>query len=168
MPAPDSYREMDVLTATPQKRQLMLVEGAIRFVEQARRHWRADEDDAAGECLIRVQRIVTELLAALNPEVDPKLTGQVAALYVFVFRALIDASLHRDEAKLDDALRVLEPQRKAWEGVCRELGAGAALANKSAAATFSPSQPPPTSPGVDPPPVVSDYGSTPTGFSAEA
>jgi flagellar protein FliS len=139
MPSPESdrYLEAEVLTAPPHKRQLMLVDACVRFVEQARRHWRAGQDEAASECLIRAQKIVTELLAALNHEVDPKLTRRVASLYVFVFRALVDASLHRDEAKLDDALRVLQPQREAWEGVCQELGAAAPRENEAAAASLS-------------------------------
>ncbi|MHC4401379.1 MAG: flagellar export chaperone FliS [Planctomycetota bacterium] len=118
----DRYIEADVMTATPQKRQLMLLEAAIRYIQRTRHHWRAEEDDQACESLIRSQSIVAELLAALDKQVDPDLTKRVAGLYLFVFRALIEANSRRDETKLDEALRVLEPQREAWEGVCRELG----------------------------------------------
>ena len=121
--ARDSYLETEVTTATPQKQQLMLIEGTIRFIGRTRSHWRAGQDERAHECLVRAQQIVTELLAGLNHEVAPELTRRVAALYVFVFRSLVDAGLRRDEAKLDEALRVLEPQREAWHGVCQELKA---------------------------------------------
>ena len=167
-PAPDSYLETEVTTATPQKLQLMLVEGAIRFIERTRHHWKAGQDDQAYECLLRAQRIITELISALNHEVAPDLTGQLAALYVFVFRALVDASLKHDEKRLDDALRVLEPQREAWEGVCRELGSVAGLENESAAAAFSPQEPALAPPGLAPPQLAADNGPTSTGFSAEA
>ena len=129
-PAPDSYLEMEVTTATPQKRQLMLVEGAIRFIERTRHHWKDGQDDQAYDCLLRAQRIITELISALNHDVAPDLTGRLAALYVFVFRTLVDASLRPDEKKLDEALRVLKPQREAWEGVCRQLGSVAGLQNE--------------------------------------
>jgi flagellar biosynthetic protein FliS len=121
----------------------MLIDACVRFIEQARHHWRAGQHEAACECVIRAQKIVTELLAGLNHEIDPKLTRRVAALYVFVFRALVDASLHGDEAKLDDALRVLQPQREAWESVCKELGAATPLENQAAAASLSPREIPP-------------------------
>lgn len=146
---PESYLETEAMTATPQKRQLMLIEGAIRFIEQARRRWQADEDDQACECLVRAQKIVGELLAALDHQVDPDLTKQVAALYVFVFRTLVEANLHRDQQKLDDALRVLEPQREAWQGVCKELERTAPLENEAAVASLSrqePAQKPPSGP----------------------
>lgn len=167
--ARDSYLEMEVTTATPQKRQLMLVEGAIRFIERARDHWQAGQDDQAAQCLSQAQRIIAELISALNHDVAPDLTKRVAALYVFVFRALVDASLQRDEAKLGDALRVLQPQREAWEGVCRELGNTAPQDNEAAAASHSGHEGPPK-----PPPVLdfaagSDRpGEAPAGFSLEA
>jgi hypothetical protein len=63
---------------------------------------------------------MSELMAALDHRTAPNLTKRVAALYVFVFRALVDANLHRDEQTLDDALRVLEPQREAWQDVCEQ------------------------------------------------
>lgn len=140
---PHSYLETEILTATPPRRQLLLVDGAIRFIERARHHLRADDNQEFCECLIRAQRIVTELIAALDHEVAPKLTGKVASLYVFVFRTLVDAGLTRDEAKLDDAVRVLHPQREAWEGVCKELGAAAPLENEAAAASLSDHDTPP-------------------------
>lgn len=166
-PAPDSYLEMEVTTATPQKRQLMLIEGAIRFIERARRHWKSEQDDQASQCLSRAQRIIAELLAALNHDVAPELTQRVASLYVFVFRALLDAHLRREEKKLDEALRVLEPQREAWEGVCRELGSVGGMEHEPAPAAPSP-QAAPSSPGIGPPHVAVDPHPTSTGFSAEA
>jgi len=134
---PESYLETEAMTASPQKRQLMLIEGVIRFIEQARRRWQSNENDQACECLIRAQKIVAELLAAIDHQVAPELTKQVAALYVFVFRTLVEANLHRDPQKLDDALRVLEPQREAWQGVCKELDSAAPLENESAVASLS-------------------------------
>jgi len=166
---PDSYLETEILTATPQKRQLMLIEAAIRFIERARHHLRAEQNEAFCECLIRAQQIVTELIAALDHEVAPKLTGQVASLYVFVFRTLVDASLTRDEAKLDDALRVLQPQREAWEGVCKGLGATAPLENEAAAASLSNHDTPPKPhAGLDPSADSDRPGEAPAGFSMEA
>ncbi len=168
-PAPDSYLEMEVTTAAPQRRQLMLVEGAIRFVERTRHHWKAGQDDQACETLARAQQIITELISALNHDVAPDLTRRVAALYIFVFRALVDAGLHRDERKLDEALRVLEPQREAWEGVCRELGSSTGLENGSATAASSPQQPAQHPPAIDEPPHLAPGDPpTSTGFSAEA
>jgi flagellar protein FliS len=51
-----------VLTAPPQKLQLMLIEGAIRFGLQARSLWNEDRGAEACEALVRSQEIVVELM----------------------------------------------------------------------------------------------------------
>jgi len=165
----DSYLETEVTTATPQKRQLMLIEAAIRFIERTRSHWGADENEEAHECLVRAQQIVTEMLSSLNHEIAPELTKRVASLYLFVFRTLVDANLGRNEAKLDDALKVLEPQREAWQDVCKELGGMLPSENQAAVASFSPRESPLRAPSVPPPSVDAGMSGEPsTGFSIEA
>ena len=116
------YLETEVLTAPPQKLQLMLIEGVIRRAERARLHWKAGENNRASEELIRGQQIVTELIGGLNREANPELVKRIAAVYLFAFRGLLDASVGQDEEKLDEAIRVLEVERQTWRRVCRELG----------------------------------------------
>ena len=116
-----NYLETDVLTAPPQKLQLMLIEGAIKRAELARTHWKAGDNDQASEELIRVQQILTELIGGLNSEANPELAKRIAAVYLFVFRTILDASSRRDEKKLDEAIRVLEVERETWRQVSREL-----------------------------------------------
>lgn len=121
----DTYLETEVMTAAPQKLQLMLIEAAIRQGKRARELWneaRDDQDDSAGDALIRCQQIVTELLCGLNPEQDKELVRRVASIYLFVFRSLTEAHLQRDEQKLADALEVLEVERETWREVCQKLG----------------------------------------------
>jgi len=45
--AHESYLVTEVMTATPQKLQLMLIDAAIRSAEKARRLWHEQEDDWA-------------------------------------------------------------------------------------------------------------------------
>ena len=148
--AQNNYLETEVMTAPPQKLQLMLVEAAIRAAERARAMWRDEDDEQAFLALIRAQEITGELLAGLNPEVDSDVVKKVASVYMFVFRRLAEASRDRDEKTLDDAIRVLHVERETWRQVCRQL---------------SGSQPPETfaSPGI----VVSQTSSL-TGPSADS
>jgi flagellar protein FliS len=167
--ATDSYRQTEILTATPQKRQLMLLDGAIRFIERTRHYWHQRQDEEACESLVRAQQILAELMAALDHRVAPKLTRRVAALYVFAFRTLVEASLHRDETKLDEALRVLRPQREAWQEACRTLGADVPLDGEAAAASLSAHDAPPKPHAEPVPPVEVDLPGEPSaGFSMEA
>ena len=117
-----NYLAAEVMTATPQKLQLMLIEAAIRSAQRARAQWQAQRNDQACESLIHAQEIIGELLASLNRETAPELIAEVAAVYLFVFRSLMEANYRRDEAKLNDAIRVLEVERETWQQVCEKLG----------------------------------------------
>lgn len=118
----DNYLATEVMTATPQKLQLMLIEAALRFGHQANRCWSEGRDEEAGEALVRCQQIVTELLCGLNPDNNPELVSRVASVYLFIFRSLTVAQMQRDSEKLLDAMRVLEVERDTWRQVCEQLG----------------------------------------------
>jgi len=119
--AREEYLSGQVMTATPQQRQVMLIEAAIRFAQQAKSQWELGDDEAAGLALIRGQEIVGELLAARAAAETP-LGRQSSSVYVFVLRALIEAHMAREPAKVDDALRILEIERATWKAVCRRIG----------------------------------------------
>jgi len=118
----DNYLAAEVMTAPPQKLQLMLVEAAIRSIERARQAWQEDDDEQAGAALIRAQRIVGEMLASLDHDVQNDLVKKVAAVYLFVFRSLAEAAYRQDGRKLDDALKVLRHERETWRLLCKRLG----------------------------------------------
>jgi len=121
--AGSDYWTTEVMTAAPQKLQLMLIEGAIRLVHQARGFRQAGQDDAASTALLRCQQIVTTLLAGISPEHSSDLTRQVASVYLFVYRRLIAANLEQDDVKLGEALAILEIERETWSLLCQQLGA---------------------------------------------
>ena len=120
--AREEYLAQEVLTAPPQKLQLMLVDAAIRFAERAKKHWELGQNDAAFDTLIRCQNIMAELLRGLMPSRETELAQRLAGVYIFIYRTLIDAACSRDAAKLADALRVLEVERETWRQVCEKLG----------------------------------------------
>jgi flagellar protein FliS len=124
--ARDEYLVTEVSTAPPQKLQLLLIEGAIRFALQAKECWRAEREAEAAAAILRCQEIITEILATLKTEVDRQLTARVSAIYAYVLRALVAADRARDEKQLDQALAVLEIERETWQLVCQQLGTQAA------------------------------------------
>jgi flagellar protein FliS len=120
--AQGSYLETEVRTATPQKLRLLLIEGAIRFAEAARYAWQKNDFEEGCEAMIRSQNVVTELMTSVNRDDNPELAKKVIGIYLYVFRTLLDAAMNHDEQKLDDALRVLQEERKTWQEVCEKLG----------------------------------------------
>jgi flagellar protein FliS len=120
MSAADSYLENEVLTATPQKLRLLLIEGAIRFAHDAIRHWDGGRNEEACEAIIRCRDIVTELLTVIDKK-DFAPASQVYELYLFLFGELTEAQRHRDADQMRGVLRVLETERETWRLVCEQL-----------------------------------------------
>ena len=118
--ARDAYLETQVMTATPQKLRLMLIEGALRFAKQTLHHWENKQDQEAFESIIRARSIVTELLASVQPE-QGELTGPVIGVYTYLFQTLTEAQLERDQQKMADVIRVLDVERETWRLVCEQL-----------------------------------------------
>lgn len=172
-----NYLETEVMTATPQKLQYMLIDAAIRYLGRAKLHRSEGRQEQACEALIRAQQIVTQILTGLDHEIDPGLTKKVAAIYMFVFRSINEAQVSRDSSKIDDCVSVLEIERDTWRLVCEKLEQEKPGENEAARATLSgraasrgplaPSPPVPRMPALD---LSSDLaeGGLSTGFSIEA
>src|SRR6185436_16963242 len=94
-----SYLESKVLTATPQRLHLLLIEGAIRFGRQAEEALRRGDEVVAAAPLLRVLDILGELLAGVRKNKN-QLTLQIADLYLFLFRQISKAKINADAAPL--------------------------------------------------------------------
>ena len=112
--APNQYLKDAILTAPPEQLQLMLYDGAIRFIRQGLKGLESRQWDQSFEGFSRAQKIVIELLNSLNYEVDRALCTQMASLYNFVYRKLLDASVQRDPKPATEALGLIEYQRQTW------------------------------------------------------
>ena len=55
--ARESYLTTEVLTATPQKTQLLLIEAALRSSQRAGQQWAAKQDEAALQSLLHAQAV---------------------------------------------------------------------------------------------------------------
>ncbi len=121
-PTNSQYLESKVLTASQPRLHLMLLEGALRFGQQAKQNkWDDDEEFAETEQLLnRMMDIVEELTlgtAARGSEISKQLVEQ----YAFVYRELTASRINRDLQKLDECLKLLEFHRKTWKLACEKV-----------------------------------------------
>jgi len=133
--ASHEYLRNAVLTAGPAQLHLMLLDGAIRFASSARAAIERRDIEGAFNAFDRAQRIVIELNAGLRAEVNPEIVSQMAALYTFIYRRLVDASVHRDTQAADDALRILRHQRETWVMLIERLSQDAPRSADDGSAT---------------------------------
>lgn len=117
-PTRSQYLEGKVLTASQSRLHLMLLEGALRFGQQARNQWDDQDKRAEVEALLtRTIDIVEELcMGAAAGKLD--ISKQLEEQYAFLFRELMAARINHDLEKLDASLRLLEFERETWKLAC--------------------------------------------------
>jgi len=106
------YHENAILTASQERLALMLFEGAVRFTRQADEYIAAKKIPAAHNALIRAQNIVEYLSATVNTEIE--VGKNLAALYDFIYRRLVEANITKNRTVLSEALGLLEELRDTW------------------------------------------------------
>src|SRR6476469_3105081 len=116
----DSYLETQILTATPQRLRLMLIEGAIRKINAAKAAEESGDWEKASSDLSYCRDIVSELIASIEPEQTP-VAKQILGVYMFVYSTLVEAQFGRDVSRLPGSLRVLEEERQTWREVCENM-----------------------------------------------
>ena len=121
--APQAYLKTKVLTASPAELRLMLLDGAIRFSEQARRGYESKDFESAFDGTTKAQAILLELINALRPDQAPELCKRLSALYTFMYTSLVQASTTRDVALVDEVIQLLrfEAQFAAMEAALAKL-----------------------------------------------
>ena len=118
----NEYFVSQVLTASPHKLHLLLIEGAIRFGRQAEAAMERGDFESASAPLVRMLDIVGEMLASVR-QLKSDLNLKVAELYLFLFRRVSEAKVNDDVEKLAEAIRLLEYERETWRLVCEKLAA---------------------------------------------
>jgi flagellar secretion chaperone FliS len=121
-----SYRQVATQTAPPGQLVLMLYDGAIRFLEQARRGF-AEEDpleynQTIHNNTVRAQDIIRELDNALEFRKGGELAATLHRLYDYMNLRLDDANQYKKEDGIDEVIRRLGILRDAWAEMLRKHG----------------------------------------------
>ena len=110
-----AYLRTKVMTASPAELRLMLLDGAIRFAEQARRGYEEREFERAYDGTTKAQNILLELTNSLRHDQAPELCERLSALYTYLYRSLVEASMTRDTAQVDEVIALLRFERETWQ-----------------------------------------------------
>lgn len=103
------------MTASKEKLQLMLYDGAIRYSTQARDAIEKKDYETSYDRLTRAQNIMMEMLNGLNYDVNRELCERMASIYMFIYKKLLDANMQHNTSDIDDALKVLNIERETWQ-----------------------------------------------------
>lgn len=140
-PEANAYLRTQVLTASPEQLRLMLLDGALRFAQQAADGMANKDYEATYNGITQARAIVLELATSIRADVDAELAERVQSVYLYLYREMVDASLTRDQARLAKAIDLLRYERETWAMLIDKVTAERAGAKSAAAPTTDGDEP---------------------------
>jgi len=108
------YKNVQVQTCSPAELVLLLLEGVLRFTQEADAAMAAGDRARAGERIGRTHAILEQLAAGLDPTHAPELCENLTGIYAFCMRRLVEANLKQDRSLLAEVPPVIRPIRDGW------------------------------------------------------
>lgn len=110
-----SYQQNSVTTASPGELTLMLYNGCLKFINQAKKAIADKNIEAKNTNIQKAQNIIRELMVTLN--MDLEVSKNMMSLYDYMNRQLIEANLKSDIAILDEVEGLVTEFRDTWKEV---------------------------------------------------
>ncbi len=107
------YFEQKIMTASPEELTLMLYEGAIKFIKQAKLFNEENLIEKTSNAILRVEAIYSELRATLDT--DYEISNELDRLYEYVLYRLMEANIQKDNEILDEVLEMSIEFRDTWK-----------------------------------------------------
>jgi flagellar protein FliS len=117
MNAAKTYQQVALTTQTQEQIVVLLYEGAIRFLRQARLGVQNYEYAKKSFFLAKAQDIIFELNASLDMEVDKKISSRLRSIYAFLWTKLNQVNAKNDIPLLDQLIAILESLAGGWRQI---------------------------------------------------
>ena len=114
-------------SSAPLELVVLLSDAALQSAATAREAMVKRDIRTRRAALSRMLAIIAELQKTLDIEKGGRIARDLDRLYAWVTSRLIDATVQQTVRPIDDAVRVLEPLRDAWQSVAagsRSAGSG--------------------------------------------
>jgi flagellar protein FliS len=114
------YQHSQVTHADPVHLILMLYDGALARLAQAKQRIHERNHLQAGLAVSKAQAILAELRQSLNLEEGGEIASNLDRLYAYLHDRLVKVALDYRPEPLDEAARLLSELRPAWAEVARQ------------------------------------------------
>lgn len=115
--AANVYQQTHVHSRSPLELVVMLYDGALRFVGEARAGLERRDLTAKREAISRTLAIISELQSTLNMQEGGAIAQSLDGLYTYVTSRLLEANIQSDVTKLDEIATLLGTLRGAWADI---------------------------------------------------
>ncbi len=108
-----TYKQNTVTTASPGELTLMLYNGCIKFIKQAKDNLAERKFEQKNTNIIKAQNIIRELMVTLN--MDYEISKQMLQMYDYIVHLLVNANIKNDSSLLDEAEGFVTEFRDTWK-----------------------------------------------------
>lgn len=113
----ETYKKVDVETASQGKLIVMMFNGAIQRAEEAKRQIERGKIEGVHNNLIRAQEIIAELRGALNMRAGGEIAQNLDRVYEYFQHLLIMANIRKDVEPITECVSGLSSMRDTWQQV---------------------------------------------------
>jgi flagellar protein FliS len=125
--AAGTYREHEVLTASPAKLVVLVYDHVLANLRRAQLAHEAGNIEARFEATSRARDGITELLATLDIERGADIASQLRSLYGFMLTTLVDVWRHGDAPRrINRIINMVSELREAFATIAAESAAAPA------------------------------------------
>ena len=110
-----TYQQNSVTTASPGELTLMLYNGCLKFIKQAKHAIEEKNIEEKNTNIIKAQNIVRELMITLNMDID--VSHSLMLMYDYILNRLIEANVKNDNAILEEVEGYVIEFRDTWKQV---------------------------------------------------
>lgn len=110
-----AYKNNSINTSSPGELTLMLYNGCLKFIEQAKRALAENKVEEKNTAVQKAQAIITELMLTLDTSVP--VAENMMTLYDFANSRLIDGNIKNDSVMFDEAADIIREFRDTWKQV---------------------------------------------------
>lgn len=109
------YLKNQIETSSPEQILILLYDGAIKFLNQAKIGIQNKDIELTHNNLIKAQNIISELRDTLDMEIGGELANNLYSLYNYFNRRLVQANIKKEIEPLDEVLEHLKGLRDTWK-----------------------------------------------------
>lgn len=160
--AAQAYFQTQVTTTSQGELLLLLYDGAIKFLTQAKERMAARDMAGKGVLISKALDVINELDGSLNAEKGGDLAGNLHKLYFYCSTRLLTANLKLDPNLIDEVIKILSGLRGAYAQIVNTPEAQAAAADVAARQSPAATAPQRSAP------VLPNMAKPPAGFAARA
>lgn len=113
------YQQNHVQTASPEKILIMLYDGAIQYLNKAKKELESQNIQEVHNNIIGAQKIISEFMNTLDFEIGGDVARNLYNLYEYMYHTLVQANIKKNVAQIDEVLTHLKDLKQTWEEAIR-------------------------------------------------